>query len=81
MTFVYILECVDGTLYTGWTTGLERRVSKHNAGKGAKYTRSRRPVKLVYHEEHLTRSSAMRREAAIKKLTRAKKLELIRRNR
>ena len=75
--FVYILECNDGTLYTGWTTNLNRRVAEHNAGRGARYTRSRRPVKLVYHETHPDRRRAMQREAAIKKLPRAGKLALI----
>lgn len=74
--FVYMLECSDGSLYTGWTTDLEARVATHNSGEGAKYTRSRRPVKLVYFEELPDKSSALKREAAIKKLTRAKKIEL-----
>lgn len=75
--FVYILECADGTLYTGWTTDIEERVKTHNSGTGAKYTRSRLPVKLVYSEEVEDRSAALKREAAIKKLTRAKKELLI----
>jgi putative endonuclease len=75
--FIYILQCSDDTLYTGWTTDLNRRVAEHNAGRGARYTRSRRPVKLVYHETHPDRRHAMQREAAIKKLPRAKKLALI----
>ncbi len=77
MNYVYILECADGTLYTGWTTNPERRVKTHNAGKGAKYTRSRRPVKLVYTELCEEKSSALRREYEIKQLSRAQKLLLI----
>lgn len=76
-SFVYILECGDGSLYTGWTTDVEERVKTHNSGQGAKYTRSRLPVKLVYYEEVEDRSAALKREAAIKKLTRDKKIELI----
>jgi putative endonuclease len=75
--FIYMLECVDGTLYTGWTTDPERRVSEHNAGKGALYTRWRRPVELCYLERAIDRSAAQRREIAIKKLTREKKLLLV----
>lgn len=75
--YVYILSCSDGTLYTGWTTDLETRIKSHNSGSGAKYTRSRRPVSLVYYEEVADRSAALKREAAIKKLPRSKKLELI----
>ncbi len=75
--FVYILECADGSFYTGWTTDLERRVAQHNTGRGAGYTRSHRPVKLVYWEEHPDRSSAQRRELALKRLPRARKLALI----
>ena len=77
MNYVYILRCADGTLYTGSITDLDRRLAAHNAGKGAKYTRSRRPVTLVYHEEVESWSAARRREAAIKKLTRREKLELV----
>ena len=76
-SFVYILECGDGSLYTGWTTDIEDRVRTHNSGLGAKYTRSRLPVKLVYFEEVENRSAALKREAAIKKLTREKKMLLI----
>lgn len=75
--FVYMVCCADGSLYTGWTNDLERRVRMHNAGKGAKYTKSRLPVKLVYHEKYEDRIQAMKREAAIKKLTRRDKLKLI----
>jgi len=78
MYYVYILECRDTTLYTGITTDLVRRVFEHNESeKGAKYTKLRRPVKLVYSEECLDRSSASKREYTIKKLSREKKLELI----
>lgn len=73
-----MLECGDGTLYTGWTNDLEKRVKRHNEGKGAKYTRSRLPVKLVYQEHFDTKWEAMKREAQIKKMTRKKKLLLIR---
>lgn len=76
--FVYILKCADSTLYTGITTDIKRRVEEHNSTtKGAKYTKIRRPVELVYSEESSDRSSASKREYAIKKLTRAEKLELI----
>ncbi len=75
--FVYMVECADGSLYTGWTTDVEERIKTHNSGAGAKYTRSRLPVKLVYFEEADSRSAALKREAAIKKLTREKKLKLI----
>ncbi len=77
MTFVYILECADGSFYTGWTTDLERRVAAHNAGRGGGYTRSRRPVKLVYWEEHPDRRSAQQREAALKRWPRGRKAALI----
>ena len=76
-SFVYILECRDGTYYTGWTTDVEARVKTHNSGTGAKYTRSRLPVKLVYFEQVEDRSAALKREAAIKKLSRLKKEKLI----
>ena len=75
--YVYILKCADGTLYTGWATELEKRVRNHNASKGAKYTRTRRPVRLVYHEEYKDKREAQRREYAIKQLTRAEKEKLI----
>lgn len=77
MYHVYILRCADGTLYTGCTNDLERRLRTHNAGKGAKYTRARLPVELVYAEEAADKSQALRREAAIKALPRSEKLELI----
>lgn len=76
--FVYILECCDKTLYTGITVDITKRIDEHNnSNKGAKYTRARRPVKLIYSENHLDRSSATKREIEIKKLSRLKKLELI----
>ena len=75
--FVYILRCADGSLYTGWTDDLTRRLTAHNAGRGAKYTRTRRPVQLAYAEILPDKPAALRREAAIKRLPRAKKLALI----
>ena len=75
--FVYILLCSDSTLYTGWTTDLENRIKAHNSGNGAKYTRSRLPVELVYYEEFETPNEAQKREYQIKHLTREEKLELI----
>ena len=77
MNWVYMLRCADGSLYTGWTNDLERRVQTHAAGRGARYTRSRLPVELVYAEILPTKSEALRREAALKRLRRAEKLELI----
>lgn len=74
---VYILRCGDGSLYTGITTDLERRVTVHNSGKGAKYTRSRLPVEPVYWETAPDKSTALRRERAIKALSRTEKLKLI----
>jgi putative endonuclease len=76
--FVYLVRCSDGTLYCGITTEINRRIAEHNSGKGAKYTRSRAPVTLVYLEESPTRSSASKREAAIKKMSRSKKEDLCR---
>lgn len=75
--YVYILRCADGTLYTGYTDDPERRARVHNAGKGARYTRSRLPVELVYREALGDKSAALRREREIKGLTRAQKLALI----
>ena len=75
--FVYIVECADTTLYTGWTTDLERRLKAHNAGRGARYTRERGPVRLVYVEELPDRSAAQRREVEIKRLQRVEKLKLV----
>ncbi|WP_295747521.1 GIY-YIG nuclease family protein [uncultured Oscillibacter sp.] len=74
---VYILRCGDGSLYTGCTNNLPRRLEAHQSGKGAKYTRSRLPVALAYREEAADRSAALRREAAVKRLDRGKKLALI----
>ncbi|MBN8656191.1 MAG: GIY-YIG nuclease family protein [Anaerolineae bacterium] len=74
--FCYILECSDGTYYTGWTTDPERRVKQHNKGVGARYTKTRRPVKMVYLEEQPDRIAALKRERAIKALPRKKKMEL-----
>lgn len=74
---VYILRCADGTLYTGIAPDVEKRLALHNAGKGAKYTRGRRPVELVYQEQWEDRASASKREYAIKQLSRAEKLHLI----
>lgn len=76
-SYTYIVRCKDGSLYTGWTTDLRKRISAHNAGKGAKYTKSRRPVKLVYSEEFETKEEAMRREYAIKHMSRPEKIRLI----
>lgn len=75
--FCYIVECADGTYYTGWAVDPEKRVAVHNKGRGAKYTRMRLPVKLVYVEEQTDRTSAMKRERAIKKMTRDQKRKLI----
>ena len=77
MNYTYILRCGDGSLYTGWTNDLEKRIRTHNEGRGGKYTRSRLPVQLVYHEEFETKEEAMRREWEIKQLTRAEKEKLI----
>ena len=75
--YVYLLRCRDGSLYAGYTDDPERRVKVHNSGKGSKYTRSRLPVELVYQEEHPDKSSALRRECQLKRLSRAEKLKLI----
>ena len=75
--FVYLLECADGSLYTGFTVDLERRVATHNAGKGGKYTRSRLPVRLVYSETYDTEHEARSREWHVKRLSRGQKLALI----
>lgn len=77
MNCTYLLRCSDNTLYCGWTNDLPKRLANHNAGKGAKYTRSRTPVVLVYYETFETKQEAMKREAAIKKLSRKEKLALI----
>ena len=76
LNYVYILRCSDDTLYCGWTTDLEHRVAVHNSGAGAKYTRSRRPVELVYFEEYEDRHDARSREWHIKRMSRGEKLEL-----
>ena len=78
VNYTYIVKCSDETLYTGWTNNLEKRLRAHNSGKGAKYTKNRRPVELVYFEEYDTKQEAMKREYAIKQLPREKKLALIR---
>jgi putative endonuclease len=75
--YCYILECADGTFYTGWSTDPQRRARQHNRGRGARYTRSHRPVRLVYVEECADRTTAMKRERAIKALPRGKKKKLI----
>lgn len=75
--FCYMVECADGTFYTGWSTDPAARVQAHNAGQGAKYTKTRRPVKLIYVEELPDKSSALKREYAIKQLSRAQKKNLL----
>lgn len=75
--YTYMVRCADGTIYTGWTTDLTRRIAAHNSGHGAKYTRSRRPVALLYAEQFSSKEEALRREYAIKQLPRAEKLRLI----
>lgn len=76
--YCYILECADGTYYTGWTTDPERRAAQHNKGLGARYTRTRRPVRLVHVERYPDRATAMKRERAIKALPRKQKMKLFR---
>jgi len=78
MHFVYIIKCKDGTLYTGWTTDVDARIKAHNDGAGAKYTKGRGPVTLLHSESFESKSDALRREMAIKKLSRDDKLKLIR---
>jgi len=78
--YCYILECADGTYYTGWTTDPERRLHQHNAGRGARYTKTRRPVQLVYLELQPDRSTAQKREIKIKKLTRTQKEVLVKKS-
>ena len=75
--WLYIIECADNSLYTGITNDIEQRMAKHNAGTASRYTRARKPVRLVYLEPHPDRSSASRREFAVKRLTRDEKLALI----
>ena len=77
MNYTYIVRCKDDTLYCGWTNNLEKRMASHNAGTGAKYTRNRYPVELVYYETFETKEEAMRREAAIKKLSKERKELLV----
>ena len=77
MYFVYILECSDGSYYTGYTVNVERRLATHNEGKGSRITRSKRPLKLVHQEEFGTKGEAMSREAEIKGWTRAEKVALV----
>lgn len=77
MNYTYILKCSDNTLYTGWTNDLEKRLKAHNAGKGAKYTKTRLPVEIVYYESFENKIDAMKREYAIKQLSRKEKLKLI----
>ena len=77
MNFTYIVECSDGSLYCGWTNNLDKRIKAHNEGKGAKYTKTRLPVSLVYFEEFETKEEAMSREWHIKHLRRSEKLKLI----
>jgi putative endonuclease len=77
LNYTYMLECSDGSYYTGWTNDLEKRINMHNSGRGGKYTRSRNPVTLVYFEEFSTKEEAQIREYEIKKLTRKEKEELI----
>jgi len=74
---VYIVECADGTLYTGWTRDVGARIAAHNSGAGAKYTRGRLPVRLIYSETYSTKGEALKREHEIKKLSRLRKLELV----
>ena len=78
MCWTYIVECADGSYYCGWTNNVNKRLAAHNAGKGAKYTKPRLPVKLVYQEEFSTKEEAMSREWHIKQLTRSQKEALIR---
>ena len=77
MNYTYIVKCSDGSLYTGWTNNLEKRIKDHNAGRGAKYTKVRRPDVLVSKEEFPTKQEAMKREWEIKRLSRKEKLSMI----
>lgn len=77
MNYTYMVRCKDGTLYTGWTNNIERRMEAHNSGTGAKYTKSRRPVKLVYCEEFQTKEEAMKREYAIKHMEKKEKEKMV----
>ena len=76
--YVYVVRCRDGSLYVGICRGLKARINRHNAGRGAKYTRSRRPVQLVYHERHGSRRGAVQREAKLKKWPKLRKEQLVR---
>ncbi|MGI6011304.1 MAG: GIY-YIG nuclease family protein [Ruminococcus sp.] len=80
MNYTYMVRCCDGSFYTGWTNNLEKRIQDHNMGRGAKYTKSRLPVTLEYYETYETKEEAMRREYAIKRMTRAQKLALLSKN-
>ncbi len=75
--YTYMVRCKDGSLYTGWTNNLEKRLQAHNEGSGAKYTKTRRPVELVYYEEYESKTQAMKREYEIKQLPKKKKEELL----
>lgn len=77
MNYTYIVKCSDGSLYTGWTNDLDKRLRAHNSGKGAKYTKSRRPVVLAYYEEFQTKEEAMHREWEIKRMSRQEKMRMI----
>ena len=77
VNYTYIVECRDGSYYTGWTNDLEKRVEAHNQGKGARYTKSRRPVRLVYYEQFDLKEEAMSREWAIKQMSRKEKEDLV----
>lgn len=77
MNYTYIIECSDKTLYTGWTNNLEKRIKAHNSGRGAKYTRGRIPVKIVYYEVFSEKTQAQKREYAIKKMKKSEKLDII----
>ena len=77
MAFAYMVRCADGTFYSGWTNDLTRRVAAHNSGRGAKYTRARLPVELVWWEEFETKEQAMSREWHLKRLSHAQKLALV----
>lgn len=80
LAYMYVLECSDGSLYTGYTTDLDKRIATHNAGKGAKYTRARLPVNLLYWETFDSKEAAMSAEALFKRRTRQSKLNYIRKN-
>ncbi len=75
--YTYMVRCKDGSLYTGWTNNLEKRLQAHNEGSGAKYTKTRRPVELAYYEEYESKTQAMKREYEIKQLSKKKKEELV----